>query len=156
VKPRAMVEWICAIALAAVFAGASVSKILAPHSFALMVFRYQILPYALVNVAAIYLPWIELVTALALLAPGRWRRGAALMALAMLIVFTSALLFSLARGINVACGCFSVDPDATHNAIASVIRDFGLIALAAVTLWLPRDSSEPAAPQRPGGSAFAR
>lgn len=142
---RDAVEWGCAMVLAAVFGGAAVPKILAPRSFALMVFRYQILPYTWINAVAIFLPWIELATAIALLVPGRWRRGGALISFAMLLVFSAALLFNLARGINVACGCFSVDPDAAHNALVSVIRDFALTAIAAVTLWLPRDPVMPSA-----------
>lgn len=135
-KWRDTVEWIGALALAGVFGVAAIPKIANPESFALMVFRYKILPYALVNLAAIYLPWIELAIAMALLWPGRSRRGAALLALLLLVVFWAALLFNLARGINVACGCFSVDPDARHNAALSLIRDTLLIACAAVTFWL--------------------
>lgn len=134
-KARAILEWTGAVALAIVFMGAAIPKILDPHNFALIVFRYQILPYALVNVAAIYLPWIELVLAVALMWPGRARRGASLLAVLLLLVFSSALVFNLARGINVACGCFSVNPDARHNAIASIARDAVFLALAVATFW---------------------
>lgn len=138
---RRSLAWLCSIALAAVFAAACVPKIMAPHDFALMVFRYQLLPFALINIVAIYLPWLELASAVGLLFPAS-RRGAALVILAMLAVFTAALIFNIARGINIACGCFSVDESASVSGWWNVARNALLIALALVALRV-RPAREP-------------
>lgn len=130
---RRAIEWLCAILLAVVFLAACIPKIASPHDFAVAVFRYQILPHGLINLAAIYLPWLELVSAVALLAPG-WRRGAALILFAMLAVFAAAMAFNLARGVNVSCGCFSVGEDAAVSGWWNVARNIALMAAAFVVL----------------------
>ncbi len=120
--------------LAAVFVFAAVPKILAPHEFALAVFRYQILPYSLVNGMALFLPWIELVAAVAILFP-RFGGGAALVIAGMLAVFSVAISVDLARGIDISCGCFSVDPNAGRIGWWEVVRDLALMAVAGLVLW---------------------
>jgi hypothetical protein len=125
------------VALAAVFAAAAVPKILAPHDFAVAVFRYQIAPYALINGVALVLPWLELVTAVALLLP-RFARPAALLMLAMLGVFTVALVAAVARGIDIACGCFSLKAGAAHMTWLNILRNLALLAMAAFCLRASR------------------
>jgi uncharacterized membrane protein YphA (DoxX/SURF4 family) len=137
----------CRLVVAAVFIAASIPKILEPHAFAVAVFRYQMLPFSLINLMAIFLPWIELVAGIALLAP-RWTPPAAAIILGMLIVFTVAIAVSQARGINIACGCFSVDPDAKHIGWWNLVRNSGLI-LMTWAAW--RGALRP--PARPPSSA---
>src|SRR6056297_2081821 len=72
--------------LAAVFLAAAVPKILDPHGFALAVFRYRLLPYSLVNVAALVVPWSEALAAVVLLAWPRLRPAALLLLTALLLV----------------------------------------------------------------------
>ncbi len=91
------------------FLAASLPKIAQPDAFALAVFRYHLLPDSLVNLAAITLPWIELTTAVALLVGGSYRRPALCVVLALLVIFSAALAINLARGLDIACGCFTVD-----------------------------------------------
>ena len=52
--------------LAVIFLLASAPKIIAPREFAIAVFHYQLLPDAAINLMAIFLPWIELVAAIAI------------------------------------------------------------------------------------------
>ncbi len=120
--------------LGLVFLVAAVPKILAPHDFALAVFRYQLVPYPLVSLFGIYLPWLELIAALALLFAPRFRAAAAWIVLGLLIVFTAAIAANLVRGIDIACGCFSVNPKAGHMGAWNLIRNGFLIALAVVAL----------------------
>ena len=47
---------VCRIVLGAVFIAASYNKILDPEAFAVAIFRYQILPGVLINLAALALP----------------------------------------------------------------------------------------------------
>jgi uncharacterized membrane protein YphA (DoxX/SURF4 family) len=125
----------CRLIVAAVFIAASIPKILEPHAFAIAVFRYQMLPFSLINLMAIFLPWMELVAGIALLVP-RFRGGAAAILLGLLVVFTVAIAVSQARGINIACGCFSVDPDAKHIGWWNLARNLGLIAMTVAGYWL--------------------
>ena len=122
--------------LGLVFLVAAIPKLLAPHDFALAVFRHQMVPYPLVSLFGIYLPWMELVAALALLFIPRLRPAAAWILLGLLIVFTAAIAVNLGRGIDIACGCFSVDPKASHLGVWNLIRNGLLIALAAAALIL--------------------
>jgi len=96
--------------MAGIFIYASIDKIAHPAAFAKDVYNYQILPDALINLTALVLPWLELLLGLCLLA-GVWMPGAVLSANGLLLVFFSALLFNMARGLDVNCGCFSTGSD---------------------------------------------
>ncbi len=89
---------------------ASADKILHPADFAKAVYNYQILPHELINLMALFLPWLELLLGVALIA-GVWLPGAVLWANALLWTFFIALLVNQFRGIDVHCGCFSTRPD---------------------------------------------
>ena len=119
---------VCRLALAGIFAAAAVPKILAPHDFALAVFRYQMLPDPLVNLVALSLPWVELGAAVAILFP-RLRRGSALILLVLLAVFAAAISINLLRGLDISCGCFSVKEGAARIGWGEVARDVAFIAL---------------------------
>lgn len=136
---------LCRLILAAIFLLASVPKILAPQEFALAVFRYQLLPDAAINLMAIFLPWIELVAAVAVLFP-RTSDGAAAILFGLLAVFTVAIAVDLLRGINISCGCFTLDPDAGPIGWWEVARDIAFAAVAGFVLWdrlRPEKSSVP-------------
>jgi uncharacterized membrane protein YphA (DoxX/SURF4 family) len=90
-----------------IFIYASIDKIAQPAAFAKDIYNYQILPDALINLTALVLPWLELFLGLCLLA-GIWMPGAVLAVNGLLIVFLGALVFNMARGLDVNCGCFNV------------------------------------------------
>lgn len=122
------------VGLGLLFVFASLDKIAHPAAFAQAVANYQILPAALVNPAAILLPWIEAVCGLAL-ACGVLPRGAALVIAGLMAVFLAAILANLVRGVDVACGCFSVDPAAAPNMRLSALRDGAIFLLSVLVLW---------------------
>jgi rhodanese-related sulfurtransferase/uncharacterized membrane protein YphA (DoxX/SURF4 family) len=93
--------------LGGIFVYASYEKILRPASFAEVVYNYQILPDTLVNLASIFLPWLELLVGLCLIL-GVWLSGAILIGNLLLIAFLSTLVFNIARGLDIDCGCFTV------------------------------------------------
>ena len=95
--------------LGGVFCYASFDKILRPSAFAEIIYNYQILPEPLINLASIFLPWLELLLGL-LLILGFWLPGTVLISDSLLLVFFAALIFNSARGLNIDCGCFSVSP----------------------------------------------
>jgi len=101
-----MAQTAARLIMAGIFVYASIDKIAHPAAFAKDVYNYQILPDALINLTALVLPWLELILGLCLLA-GVWMPGAVLSANGLLSVFFAALLFNMARGLDVNCGCFS-------------------------------------------------
>ena len=135
--------------LAVIFLLASAPKIIAPHEFAIAVFRYQLLPDAAINLMAIFLPWIELVAAIAILFP-RASDGAAAILFGLLAVFTVAISIDLVRGINISCGCFTLDTDAGPIGWWEVVRDVGLLIVAGFVLWVSLRPRRRALMQCPG------
>ncbi|HIE10049.1 MAG TPA: DoxX family membrane protein [Kiritimatiellae bacterium] len=125
----------CAIVLGAVFIAASISKILHPAAFARAVFRYHLLPDLFINPLAIYLPWLELTCGVLIAFRSRWRPAAALLITGMLAVFTAAIAINLVRGLDISCGCFSVDPRHGRIGLLSIARNLVLL-LMSVTVYL--------------------
>lgn len=130
---KRIIVGLCQWVLALVFLMACLPKIANPHEFAVSVFRYQVLPYSLVNIVAIFLPWVEGVAALYLLFSVRGRAAAALIIFGMLFVFTVAIAVDVYRGIDIACGCFSVSGGARVGWL-SIVRNVVLMAMAIVVV----------------------
>jgi uncharacterized membrane protein YphA (DoxX/SURF4 family) len=136
---RRILSSLCAAAVGAVFILAALPKLQDPATFALAVYRYHLLPAALVNLAALVVPWTELLAGAALVAGrGTLRRAAALVAAAMLLVFTVAIAISLLRGLDIACGCFSLSPAAAAAGWKNLARNALLFAAAIAAALPPR------------------
>jgi len=114
------------LVLGALFLGASATKVPDMAAFAESVANYRIVPPALVPAAAAAVVGIEITASLAILA-NVWTRAAAWVLAALLAVFTAGLSSALARGIDLACGCFGGSSPATWS---TVLRDLVLLALA--------------------------
>jgi len=130
--------------LGIIFVLASVDKIIHPAAFAEIIYNYQILPGELINLTAIILPWLELILGVFLILD-LWLPGAVLLSNLLLVTFFGALVFSLARGLDIHCGCFSTSQEATLNLYMClyVIRDgifllLGLYLLFRIFLWKRR------------------
>ena len=96
------------LAVAAVLVWAGVAKLLDPTAFADEIANYRIVP-ALSPFFAATLPSVEVVTGLALLvAPRAWRAAAALLAVALLAVFTAAVASAWRRGWCLKCSTVCV------------------------------------------------
>jgi hypothetical protein len=130
-------EWVACLALAGVLIAAAFPKISNPDQFALAVYQYQLLPTMLVNLVAVYLPWLEISCAAALVALPAARRGALLLVAGMLVVFTLAIAWVVIRGQAIPCGCFGGD-DSTAAGWWSLARNCGLLALTALALRATR------------------
>ncbi|NIM98521.1 MAG: DoxX family membrane protein [candidate division Zixibacteria bacterium] len=102
---------------------ASLDKIANPDQFARIVYNYRILPEFLINVFAVTLPWVELVTGLFLIF-GVFIESASLLASFLFVVFIIAISINLLRGIDLNCGCFSTDPGGKREGASLLIRDF--------------------------------
>jgi hypothetical protein len=121
------------VVLGFIFIGASLDKIMHPELFARTVYNYQLLPEVAVNVVALWIPWLELVAGLFLLL-GFWVGGSVLLLTAMLVVYIGALGFNLARGLDVACGCFSTTSKDPATAL-TLLRDSLFLVVALYLFW---------------------
>jgi uncharacterized membrane protein YphA (DoxX/SURF4 family) len=120
------------IVLGAVFIWASWNKILEPQSFAQIIYNYQILPAVMVNPVALLLPWVEAVCGICLIS-GYLVKGSVLIVDMLMIIFIMALTFNVYRGVDVACGCFSVSDQGEKITYLKVVRDLPLLA---VGIWI--------------------
>jgi len=93
------------VVLGGLFVYAGVAKALAPLDFAQNIRNYRLVGQELSFIAAVVLPWIEIVAGV-FLAAGIWKRGAALLISGLLVFFVALTLVTMARGIDVDCGCF--------------------------------------------------
>jgi hypothetical protein len=98
------------------------------------IYRYQLIPHAAINALAVFLPWLELVCAVALVFLPRLRGGAFALVILMLLVFTAAISINLYRGIDIACGCFSVNAAKGHLGWLSLARNATLLIASAWAL----------------------
>jgi uncharacterized membrane protein YphA (DoxX/SURF4 family) len=119
-----------------VFIWASWDKILDPIAFAQAIANYQITSPALGNPAALILPWIELVCGACLIL-NRWTRGGALIAAMLLAVFISALGYNIHRGMDISCGCFTLDEEAPGNMWLYLARDAVFLVIAIGVMCRP-------------------
>ncbi len=130
-RARPIFFWLARLAVGGLFLAACLAKIRDPEAFALAVNRYRILPGEAVNLVALFLPWLELTSGLALIAgTRRWRAAGAVFITGMLAVFTIAIALNLVRGIEASCGCFTTRADAAVSDGWNLLRNTSLIALS--------------------------
>ena len=120
------------------FIYASYHKILAPADFAKIVYGYDLFPAVLINPIAIIVPFVELVTGLALIG-GIYPRAAALVLNALLVFFIFILSYNLLRGHEFDCGCFAPEnPGSTPSTELTLFRDFVYLALGLQIFYYQR------------------
>ncbi len=123
------------LAVGGVFLFASLDKLLHPAAFAKAVDHYHLVPYPLLHPFAHGLPVLEAIIGLALVL-GIARRGAALLAAVLTVVFMIAIASALARGLDISCGCFNTDGGHAVG-LSLLVRDLVLLALCLPPLLLP-------------------
>jgi uncharacterized membrane protein YphA (DoxX/SURF4 family) len=92
------------VGLGGLFFYAGLLKYLHPYEFAEAVQAYRLLPGSLVGAVAAGLPWVEIAAGLAL-AIGLKRRSCLLLLAMLLAGFLVVIFISMARGLNIDCGC---------------------------------------------------
>ncbi len=99
---------ICRIILGIIFIYASYEKILDPIGFSKNIHNYHVTPIAIENLAALIIPWLELIIGVFLIF-GLFLEGTTSITIALLIFFIFILSQAVLRGIDVHCGCFKTD-----------------------------------------------
>lgn len=121
------------VVLGLIFIWASIDKILHPAAFAEIIYAYQILPDSWISFTAIVLPWIELILG-SLLILGFWLPGAVLLSNLLLATFLTALIFNMARGLDVDCGCFSTSGKSGGAMWSYLLRDLSFLVVSGLLL----------------------
>lgn len=142
VNPRVLdgIGTLARLGLAAVWLVAGTIKASDAGQTYVAVRAYDVLPLATVGPVAAVLPWLELALGLLLLV-GLGVRTAAIVSVALLLVFVAGVVQAWARGLAIDCGCFggggAVDPDATAYGL-ELLRDTGFLVLAGWLVARPR------------------
>ena len=115
-----------------VFIFAAVSKVSEPEEFARAISNYKLLPIYLINILAIVLPWIEICAGILLVFGISVKENSAILS-GLLLVFIIAIAISLARGLNIDCGCFGTT-GGTKVGIQKLLENFGLLLLGLILI----------------------
>ncbi len=139
VTDRSNAPWVLRVAqivTGLVFLAAGLSKLGDLPAFALQVHNYRALPIWSDNLVAMTVPWIEVVSGLALVLGVRPRAGA-LVATGLLGIFTLAVAAAWARGLDFECGCFG-KASASRIGLAKLLENAAYLAVAAFAVRRPR------------------
>lgn len=134
---RRIVEIALRIGLAAIFLYAGALHAWDAPKFVESIQAYDLLPPDAAVLLGVYLPWVEIFAAIALLA--RWLYLGALAAIGgMLLVFLGGLLSAWSRGLDISCGCFRTAESIQTHFPQLVARDVAMLAAVAVLWWLAK------------------
>lgn len=105
IHPRLVLRWL----LGALLIWAALAKIANLNEFYLNIALYRLpLPDAWLRLAAMVMPWLELLCGILMIA-GTARRAALFWAMILFASFVVATGQAWARGLNINCGCFNLD-----------------------------------------------
>ena len=108
-------------------------KIADPLHFSGEINNYDLLPDKIINIMAIALPWLELVSGLLLIFGVRIKANSALL-IAMLFVFTLAVSIAIMQGLDINCGCYSAVEERKVG-WSKVAENIGLIILGVIAFF---------------------
>lgn len=111
-----------------IFVYAAVEKIADPDGFAVSISNYRILPVAMVNIFAIALPWLELITGI-LLIYGICTKENSFIIGNLMLVFTIMIMIAVLRGLDIDCGCFGTG-DAQKVGLIKIIENLILLIVS--------------------------
>ena len=132
--PAKIILHILRLGLGGIFIYAGALKIVEAQQFALAVHHFRLTPWAASVLIAVYLPWLEVLSGLALTLR-RLPLGAALALTTMTAVFLIALTSAWARGLDISCGCFGKDEHKIQTHFPQLfLRDAALLAASVALL----------------------
>ncbi len=132
------------VLLGLIFIYSSIGKLFNPADFAKAILRYDFLPIYFVNLLAIVLPWLEFIVGL-LLISGVYKKASALLAGASLVMFLIALISASVRGLDISCGCFSLEESSSKgDIIFRIIQDFFMLAAVIIVYKFGEDKKNEA------------
>jgi len=118
-----------------VFVYASLDKLYNQEEFSRAIYNYKFLPESLINIFAIVMPYVELFSGL-LLIFGIFRGGSSLLITIMLLMFIIALTQAYIRGLDISCGCFSLETVSQKSDILQRIVEDILLITASIIIFI--------------------
>jgi len=122
------------LVLGGLFIYAGVVKVLDPLGFAQDIRNYRLVGQSLSFIAAVVLPWLEILAGLAL-AAGVWKRASALIISGLLVFFIVLTLVTIVRGLDVDCGCFGAL--SRKSGLGVILEDLGMLFMGLCLLFAP-------------------
>ncbi len=116
------------------FVYAAWDKALYPDQFARIIYNYHMVPGQIINLFALFLPWLELLAGVMIII-GYWEKAATVILGGLLVVFIIALTNALIKGVNIECGCFSTTSRAKGPVQDLIVRDILLLIACGLVLW---------------------
>lgn len=101
---REFISFLFRLLVGVLFIYAAYEKIVNPYSFFRSIQEYNLLPMFLVPLAAVVLPWLEMLTGIFLVL-GAFYRASGFIILCLMIIFEAAIIVNLIRGVDMDCGC---------------------------------------------------
>ena len=120
------------LVLGGLFVYAGVVKVLDPLDFAQNIRNYRLVGQSLSLMAAVALPWLEILAGVAL-AAGIWKHASALIISGLLVFFIVLTLVTIARGLDVECGCFGAL--SRKSGFGVILEDLGMLFMGLVLLF---------------------
>ena len=115
-----------------IFIFAAITKVSDPDGFSQSIYNYKLMPDFLINFLAIAFPWIELIAGILLVFGISVKENSAILS-GLLVVFTIAIGISMARGLNIDCGCFGT-VGGTKIGIQKILENIGLLVLGLILI----------------------
>ncbi|HSA96592.1 MAG TPA: MauE/DoxX family redox-associated membrane protein [Acidobacteriota bacterium] len=122
------------LVLGGLFVYAGAVKVLAPLDFAQNIRNYDLVGQSLSFVAAVILPWLEILAGAFLIA-GIWKRGAAMTISGLLVFFIVLTVLTMIRGLDVDCGCFGAI--SRKAGLGVILEDLAMLYLGLCVLFAP-------------------
>ena len=122
------------LVLGGLFVYAGVVKVVDPLEFAQNIRNYRLVGQSLSFMAAVVLPWLEILAGVAL-AAGIWKRASALIITGLLVFFILLTLVTIARGLDVECGCFGAL--SRKSGFGVILEDLGMLFMGLCLLFAP-------------------
>lgn len=124
------------IYLALVFIISGLDKINDLQTFSQSIENYKILPVFMVNIVAIFIPWIELIAGGFLLL-GIYIKENSTIILVLLVVFTLGVISAIVRNLDIECGCQGTF-DGQKVGMLKIIENTALMFVAYLSVKLPK------------------
>lgn len=134
---RGIIILLLRLTMGGLFMYASLHKIRNTTQFKDAVANYEILPYWMINITSIILPWLEFLIG-ALLIVGIFVRSCAILQCSLLITFILAISLNIARGLEIYCGCFTENSTISSTNYWHIIFNGILLMMVAILFILER------------------
>jgi putative oxidoreductase len=119
-----------------IFVSFGISKIADPSLFAKEIANYDFAPLWTLNLVALTLPWIEIITGLLLIFGVALKANSILTAL-MLIWFIFMVAVAWGRGLDISCGCSSINP--MHVGFQKILENTIFLAMCVFIMFFPNN-----------------